>query len=62
MDNSLKIIERMIELVYNEIKIASANLQVTDEVYKILKSAAIDSINLQRKIEDARVTNLHKKE
>ena len=54
MTKQLKIIENLINLVYTEIKTASNDKDIGERAYKILKQAAIDAIELQRKVELAR--------
>lgn len=55
MKNALKTIEAMTELVYAELKRVACDSNVTDAAFKELQQAAIDAINLKRKIELARI-------
>jgi len=54
MIKSLKVIENMLELVYNELKTAANDQNICDKSYALLKEAYIDTINLKRKVEEAR--------
>ena len=54
MNKSLKVIENMIELIYSEIKHASADPEINDASYSLLKEATIQAIELKRKVEVAR--------
>lgn len=51
MNSSLKVIENIAELLYQELKTAANNENISDKEFKLLKEAAIDTINLKRKIE-----------
>lgn len=57
-NDSLKIIERMIESVYAELKIATQDDSLTPKAYNILKEALVDAIDLKLKVENARAWNL----
>jgi hypothetical protein len=57
-NESLKTVENMVELVYAELKRNMDNLEVSDKSFHLLKEAAIDAINLKRKIETARAWNV----
>lgn len=54
MTKSLKVIENLIELVYAELKTASQERDLNEKSYALLKEAYIASINLKRKVEEAR--------
>lgn len=58
MDASLKIIERMLESVYNELKIVTEDPHLNDKAYRLLKEAVVDAINLKRQVETARALSL----
>ena len=58
MNASLKVIENAMEFIYSELKNASNDGTLDDRTFKLLKEAAIDAINLKRKIETARAFNL----
>lgn len=60
MNNSLKVIERMIESLHTELKIAADSPEVSEKSYILLKEAVVDAINLKRKIDLARAWNLSK--
>jgi hypothetical protein len=60
MNNKLKTLENLTRLLYNELKSAADHRTVGDNAYVLLKEAAIDAINLQRKIEAARAWNIQK--
>lgn len=60
MNNSLKVIERMIESLHTELKIAADSPEISEKSYTLLKDAVIDAINLKRKVEVARAWNLSK--
>ena len=54
IDGKLKTLENLVELLYNELTESRTGTQVCDKTYKLLKEAALDSIDLKRKIELAR--------
>lgn len=56
MEKSLKTIENLIELVYSELKVISNDSTIENEVFKKIKDSVILSINLKRKVEDARAS------
>lgn len=61
MNEALKTLEAMTELLHQELKRVSNNLSndetLTDKSYMLIKSAMIDSINLREKIAEARGWN-----
>lgn len=57
MNESLKTIENMLEVIYSEIKRNTNNPDMTDKAYSLLKAAVVDTINLKRKVELARAFN-----
>ena len=57
MNESLKTIENMLEVIYSEIKLNTNNPDMTDKSYSLLKEAIVDTINLKRKVELARAFN-----
>jgi hypothetical protein len=61
INEKLKTIENIAELVYQELKNASHIPDIDDETYKLLCEAYVDVINLKRKIEDARAYEATKK-
>jgi hypothetical protein len=57
MNQALKVIEAQVELVYNELKRASADRTLNQKSYELLKQAIVDAIDLKRIIELARLSN-----
>jgi len=57
MNEALKTIEALVELTYTELKRASNDRSINDKSFKLIKEAAVDAINLKRKIEEARLWN-----
>jgi hypothetical protein len=55
MNDSLKVIERMIDFLYSELINSANNININDdETHNLLKEAAVDCINLKEKINTAR--------
>ena len=57
MNQALKVVEAQVELVYQELTRLKGDLYVNEKAYALLREAAIDAINLKRKIQDARGWN-----
>jgi len=53
MQQSLRVIQRMVKHVYSELHVVMNDNNLNEKSYKLLKQAAIDAIDLQRKIEEA---------
>jgi hypothetical protein len=58
MNEKLKTLEHLARLLYEELKAASNDANVCDITHNLLKQAAVDTINLQRKIDEARAWNI----
>jgi hypothetical protein len=58
--DKLTTLANLTELLYNELRHAANDKDNSDKAYALLKEAAIDAINLKRKIEDARGWNVQK--
>lgn len=58
MNKALKVVERQIEQVYQELTLAKNDPQCGDKAYVLLRAACIDAINLKRKVEEARGWNI----
>ncbi len=58
MQEALKVIEAMVELVYQEVNRATNDRMMNDKSYALLKEAAVDAINLKNKIQEARGWNI----
>lgn len=54
MNESLKVIERMVAFLYSELNNAANVPSIDEKAYVLLKEAAVDCINLQDKISTAR--------
>lgn len=63
MNEKLKTIENIAELLYAELKscVNSNNLELDSKAYGLLKEAMIDAIDTKRKIEIARAWHLSAK-
>jgi hypothetical protein len=59
--DKLTVLANLVELVYSELKHAANDEENSEQANMLLKEASIDSINLKRKIEEARAWNVHKK-
>ncbi len=57
MNEALKTLENLLELVYNELNRATNDPDLNDKAFRALKEAKIDAIDLKRKIEVARGWN-----
>ena len=54
MNDNIKVLENLTEFLYSEINRCSMVKDMPDKSYAILRDAAIDAINLKRKLQDAR--------
>ena len=58
MNEALKTLETMVDLIYSETSRIAMDGNLDDEAYLLLREAAVDAINLKRKIRDARGWNI----
>ena len=58
MNEALKTLAGLVDFVYGEISRISMDNTLDDEAYLLLREAAVDAINLKRKIRDARGWNI----
>lgn len=54
MNDSLKVIERMVDFLYSELKNTTNDATITGKAYDLLREATVDCINLKDKINTAR--------
>lgn len=57
MNEALRVIEAQLELVYQELRRASMSNGLNDKTYALLREAAVDAVNLKRKVDVARGWN-----
>jgi hypothetical protein len=54
MTDSIKVLENLTELLYQEINRCSHEKGLADKSYDLLREAAIDALNLRQKLSEAR--------
>jgi len=61
MNEALRTLEGLMELVHQEIKRVSNDRMVDEKSYALLREAGNDALTLKRKIADARAWNIPQK-